>query len=985
MERIRLHLNFFLFVLISVFCNALCFSQVNFSPFSHIPTAQGAYGVAVADFNGDGKPDCVTGGNSINLHVSLNTTAAGSTLSSFSPALLIRPTLDSGSFTELFTGDYNNDGKQDIAGAFQGNLEQQSYLMVFINTTGAGSSNLSFTQAFGFNMPFSAFGLCGADFNNDGKLDLACTAKDPYIKNSQFLIFLNNTPYGSTTPVFGNGIPFPTLDGEPEGICAADFNKDGKQDIACVNSGTFSISFFINKTLPGANLLSFDSSVVVQIPNQAFCDFVCAGDFNLDGKPDIACNSNQIEGAGSNGTIVVFMNMTTIGASALNFSSSNSFVTDMEPLGITTADINFDGKTDLIGANTQGWDFSVLINKTTPGVALPYFSDAQNFTTSSGPQLIKSADFNLDGKPDITLTTFSKNDIFFNITSGGIDSSTFYANTDFHTGENSIPNSIAAADYNLDGKLDMAYTTKGLSTFSVCFNTTPGGISIPSFTPKSDFTTGAGGTDICYGDFNLDGKPDVALTNGTAAANISVHLNITAPGSLTPSFASRITLATGNAPTGICSGDFNNDGKTDLACTNLNDNTVSVYINTTIPGASTISFSPKTDLATGNQPVDISTADFNGDGKMDLAAVNQNSNSVSVFFNMTQPGASSPTFLSRTDLGTAQVPKGICTADFNNDGKKDVAVTNSGISSFSIIINTTVPGSSTVSFAPQANFISLTQPYGISAGDVNGDGKTDIACIAGEGIYVALNNTTAGVNSALFLYGKVYSGGISPGDIVLADFNNDGKKDLMSSSNSGNTISVLMNKAVLQQLVKVTSLTASLNKQNVTLNWTTTLEENNTGFEIERNTSGSGWIKVGFVAGAGNSSSTKNYSFTVAGLNTGAHKFRLKHIHSNGYYEYHNLNQNVVIGIPQVYNLQQNYPNPFNPETIISYEIPNSGFVSLKIYDLSGREVRQLVSSIQPSGYYSIRFNSSGLSSGVYFYKLRAEGFTDAKKMVIVR
>jgi hypothetical protein len=97
------------------------------------------------------------------------------------------------------------------------------------------------------------------------------------------------------------------------------------------------------------------------------------------------------------------------------------------------------------------------------------------------------------------------------------------------------------------------------------------------------------------------------------------------------------------------------------------------------------------------------------------------------------------------------------------------------------------------------------------------------------------------------------------------------------------------------------------------------------------------------------------------------------------------VSNQTITDIPKKYDLKQNYPNPFNPETKISFDIPKQGFVSLRIYDLLGREVRTLVNEVKSPGSYNIDFNASELSSGVYFYKLETNGFTDIKKMMLIK
>ncbi|NNG27336.1 MAG: T9SS type A sorting domain-containing protein, partial [Ignavibacteriaceae bacterium] len=94
---------------------------------------------------------------------------------------------------------------------------------------------------------------------------------------------------------------------------------------------------------------------------------------------------------------------------------------------------------------------------------------------------------------------------------------------------------------------------------------------------------------------------------------------------------------------------------------------------------------------------------------------------------------------------------------------------------------------------------------------------------------------------------------------------------------------------------------------------------------------------------------------------------------------------NVVFNIPESFLLKQNYPNPFNPITKIKYQIPELSFVTLKVYDVLGSEVATLVNEEKPVGNYEIKFNGIGLTSGIYFYQLRAVSFVETKKMVFMK
>lgn len=184
--------------------------------------------------------------------------------------------------------------------------------------------------------------------------------------------------------------------------------------------------------------------------------------------------------------------------------------------------------------------------------------------------------------------------------------------------------------------------------------------------------------------------------------------------------------------------------------------------------------------------------------------------------------------------------------------------------------------------------------------------------------------------------------------------------------------------------VELTSFTSVVVNSDVTLNWTTSSEVNNSRFDIERS-SGSVWSKVGTVAGNGTTSELKSYSFTDRGLSSGSYNYRLKQVDFNGNHEYFNLSNEVIIGVPSAFELSQNFPNPFNPSTTIKYQISQPGKVMLSVYDMSGKEVASLVNEFKEAGYYSVSFNASDLSSGVYLYTLTSGNSQITKKLSLVK
>jgi uncharacterized delta-60 repeat protein len=186
--------------------------------------------------------------------------------------------------------------------------------------------------------------------------------------------------------------------------------------------------------------------------------------------------------------------------------------------------------------------------------------------------------------------------------------------------------------------------------------------------------------------------------------------------------------------------------------------------------------------------------------------------------------------------------------------------------------------------------------------------------------------------------------------------------------------------------VELISFTASVSGNNVILNWYTSTELNNSGFEIQRTSINpfGDWETIGFISGQGTTTEPKNYSFTDKKIKRGAYSYRLKQIDLDGSFVYSNIVE-VQIDIPFRFSLSQNYPNPFNPGTIIKYSIPSEGLVTLKVYNTIGEEVATLINEVKRVGNYELEFNASSMPSGVYFYRLQAADFVETKKMILLK
>ncbi len=187
--------------------------------------------------------------------------------------------------------------------------------------------------------------------------------------------------------------------------------------------------------------------------------------------------------------------------------------------------------------------------------------------------------------------------------------------------------------------------------------------------------------------------------------------------------------------------------------------------------------------------------------------------------------------------------------------------------------------------------------------------------------------------------------------------------------------------------VELTSFTAEANLNSVSLNWKTASETNNKGFEIQRN-SGSGFATVGFVQGHGTSTQPNSYSFVDQNIAAGQYTYRLKQHDFQGTSSF--SSEVSVEVMPVSYSLSQNYPNPFNPTTMINFNLRVDSKVSLKIFNILGQQVSQLISGSMVAGNHQVNFDASKLNSGVYLYRLEATGidgssFSAVKKMMLTK
>jgi hypothetical protein len=189
--------------------------------------------------------------------------------------------------------------------------------------------------------------------------------------------------------------------------------------------------------------------------------------------------------------------------------------------------------------------------------------------------------------------------------------------------------------------------------------------------------------------------------------------------------------------------------------------------------------------------------------------------------------------------------------------------------------------------------------------------------------------------------------------------------------------------------VELTSFIAEVQNEKVILIWSTATETNNNGFEIQRSFDGKSFVTVGFVTGHGTITKPSNYSY-IDEDQSGKVYYRLKQLDYNGTYSYSNIISIDVITLNE-FVLEQNFPNPFNPSTIIQFKIPVESFVTLKIYDVLGKEISTFINELKQPGNYKVEFKPENLSSGIYFYQLSVKAqntgreFSKTRKMLFIK
>jgi len=336
------------------------------------------------------------------------------------------------------------------------------------------------------------------------------------------------------------------------------------------------------------------------------------------------------------------------------------------------------------------------------------------------PRPVLVADFNGDGAADLVTVNYNSNNVSVLL---GKARGAFAAQKNFEVG--TYPDAVAVADLNGDGRPDLIVANYQDGTVSVLLNTTPKGAAAPSFAPQQTFHVGAGPRAVAVADFNGDGRPDLVVAN-FSDNSLSLLLNTTPARAAEASFAAQQKLPGGTGPKSVAAVDLNGDGRPDLAIADISSNNLALLFNTTPAGVATPDFAAPVLLPAGRHPGAVTVADLNGDGRPDLVLSNESDGTVSVLLNTTARGAAAPSFAARRDFAAGEEVCWTAVADLDGDGRPDIVAANSGGETVSLLLNTTATGAAEASFAPQQVLTTGAHPHAVAAADFNHDGRIDL-------------------------------------------------------------------------------------------------------------------------------------------------------------------------------------------------------------------------------------------------------------------
>lgn len=536
-------------------------------------------------------------------------------------------------------------------------------------------------------------------------------------------------------------------DSTVKGMALADFDGDGRRDIAIARAGNGAGTLDLLAVYRNAAGNGFSRAAVAAVGLDV-AD-VLSVDINNDGRPDlVTANSGS-------GDLSVLMN-----AGSGKFRRATDIPLDFAPAMLSSLDFNGDGRIDLVAAGASANQVAVLINNGAGG-----FRPAVRPALGGVPAALAGADLNGDGRGDLVVEMRDRGALYelLNDGRGGFSAK-------LRIGNARATGGFVLTDLDGDGDADLAFA----SGKAVKWMANNGG---GGFTKRGRVGTGFPASSMIAVDLNMDGAPDLVAA-GAQSGGIALVLNDgTGRLSLSKTFNS-------DGPTAaLAAADLNGDSLPDLAASKVLGNKVSLYMSDASP------VTGKAETTVGGEPSAIATLDVDGDGDLDMAIANASTNDVSLLINDGQgsfdPGSAFP---------VGDMPVAILARDLNADGITDLAVANAGSSDISVL-----SGDGSGGFAGERRFATPGAPRALVARDFDEDGDVDMAVVAdsdgpGSVVYLLLNDGSGEFGGAIQVadlanpdQGKV---GASQA-IAAADFNLDGHLDLAVPRSSDDDVLLL--------------------------------------------------------------------------------------------------------------------------------------------------------------------------------------------------